>query len=122
VAAALLDGRVGLDTFAPERLGDARLLHLAERVVHAVDPASPFPRGFPGVVRLRLRDGRLLEAREPDARGGPGRPLGREAIVAKFRDNASRVLPAARVDEVERAALHLDALEDVGALMRLCRA
>jgi 2-methylcitrate dehydratase PrpD len=122
VAAALLDGRVGLDTFAPERLSDARLLSLAGRVAYTVDPASHFPRGFPGWVRLRLRDGRVLEAREPDGRGSPDRPLGREAIVEKFRDNAARVLPPTRVDEIERAALNLDALEDVGVLMRLCRA
>ena len=122
IAAALLDDRIGLDTFTPERLGDGRLLRLAERVVHAVDPASHFPQGFPGWVRLRLGDGRVLEAREPDGRGGPSRPLGREAILEKFRDNAARVLPPNRVDEIERAALSLDALDDVGALMRLCRA
>lgn len=121
LAAALVDGRVTLDTFAPERLGDRRLLALAARVRHTVDPTSAFPDGFPGWVRVRLTDGRRLEAREPDGRGGLRRPLPPTAIVEKFRDNACRVLPAARVDELEHAALALDTLGDVGALMRLCR-
>ena len=122
VAAALVDGRVGLDTYAPERIADARVLALAARVAHALDPDSTFPDGFPGWVRVRLRDGRVLEAREPDGRGGPRRPLEPQAVVEKFRDNAARALPRAAVARVEDAALALDALADVGLLMRLTRA
>jgi len=121
VAAALARGQVGLDTFTPERLADESLLALAARVSHQVDHASRFPDGFPGWVRLRLRDGGMLEAREPDGRGGPARPLPPEAIVAKFRDNAGRALPAARVAALEQAALGLERLDDVGMLIALCR-
>jgi 2-methylcitrate dehydratase PrpD len=121
VAAALDRGQVGLDTFAPEHLTDERLLALAARVSHQIDHGSRFPDGFPGWVRVRLRDGRVLEAREPDGRGGPARPLPPEAIVAKFRDNAGLALPPDRVAALERAALDVDRLENVGALMSLCR-
>jgi 2-methylcitrate dehydratase PrpD len=122
VASALLDGRVGLDTYAPERLADPARLALASRVTHAVDPDSTFPRGFPGWVRLRLKDGRTLEARAPDGRGSRARPLPAEAIVEKFRDNARRAVAPARVAEIERTALSLDSLGDVRALTTLCRA
>jgi hypothetical protein len=73
-------------------------------------------------VRVHTRDGRILEARQADGRGGSRRPLPAAAIVEKFRDNAGRALGAARVAEIERVALRLDALDDVGALLRLCRA
>jgi 2-methylcitrate dehydratase PrpD len=122
VAAALIDGRVDLDTYTKDRIGDERVLALASRVDHALDPASTFPNGFPGWVRVRLRDGQVLEAREPAGRGGPARPLEPGALVAKFRSNAGRALPAARVEAVERLALSLDSLADVSALMRACRA
>jgi len=122
VAAALVDGRVGLDTYAPARIADERVLALAARVTHAVDPDSRFPDGFPGWVRVRLRDGRVLEAREPDGRGGARRPLEPQAVVEKFRDNAARALPPPAVTRVEEAAQGLDALADVGSLMRLTRA
>lgn len=121
LAAALSDDRVGLDTFAPERLADEGLLALAARVGYAVDPASRFPDGFPGWVRLRLHDGRVMETREPDGQGGPARPLPPEAVVAKFRDNAARALPPGRVAALEHAALGVDALDDVRALLALCR-
>jgi 2-methylcitrate dehydratase PrpD len=121
VAAALVDGRVGLDTYAKDRISDERTLALAARVQHTVDPASRFPDGFPGWVRLRLRDGRLVEAREPDGRGGAARPLEPGAIVAKFRDNARRALPADRVAALEKVALSIDSLDTVGTLLAACR-
>jgi 2-methylcitrate dehydratase PrpD len=122
IAAAFVDGRVDLDTYATERLGDGRVLALADRVTCRPDPDSTFPNGFPGWVRVRLTDGRVVEAREPDGRGGPARPLPERAIVEKFRSNAGRVLPASRVSELERATLALDTLPDVRSLMPLCRA
>jgi 2-methylcitrate dehydratase PrpD len=108
-------------TFSPARLGESRRLDLTELVTHAIDENSLFPKGFPGWVRVRLRDGRTLEARTPDGRGSLARPLPAEAIVEKFRDNAGRALPAARVAEIERATLALDQLGDVRELVALCR-
>jgi hypothetical protein len=63
----------------------------------------------------------VLEAEAPDGPGGPQRPLPREAVVAKFRDNAGRVLEPARVAALERAALELEGLRHVDALLAPCR-
>jgi 2-methylcitrate dehydratase PrpD len=121
VASAFVDGAVGLDTYAPQRLNDPSVLALAARVSHVVDPESAFPRSFPGWVRVWLKDGRELEARAPHGRGGPDRPLPDDALIAKFRDNARRALPPARVAALEAAVLELDRLKSVAELMRLCR-
>jgi 2-methylcitrate dehydratase PrpD len=121
VAAAFIDGHVGLDTFTPARLADERLRALAARVQHVIDPTSTFPNGFPGWVRVRLNDARVLEVREPDGRGGPARPLPASAIAEKFRDNARRALPAARVEEIERAVLDIDGAPDVRKVLGHCR-
>lgn len=122
VASALLDGRVDLDSYTDERLGEPDRLALAARVTHAIDPDSTFPRGFPGWIRIHLADGRVLEARSPDGRGSLARPLPREAILDKFRANAGRALPAPQVAELERVVLALETLPDVRTLTALCRA
>ena len=43
------------------------------------------------------------------------------AIVEKFRDNAARTLPEARVRALEKSALGLEGVDDVRALMALAR-
>ncbi|MFQ5830239.1 MAG: MmgE/PrpD family protein [Candidatus Methylomirabilia bacterium] len=121
VAVALAHDEVSADSYAPERLEDPLLLDLAGRVRCTVDPASPFPKTFPGWVRIRLKDGRVLEAREPANRGSPENPLAPEAIVAKFRHNAGRMLSAAQVSALEREVLALDQSGDVKRLLTLCR-
>jgi 2-methylcitrate dehydratase PrpD len=121
VAAALIDGRVGVETFGRARLDDPRVRALAARVRYVVDADAPFPRTFPGHVAVCLADGRRLEARVPSNRGGPDAPLAAGDIVDKFRDNAARALPEAQARALEKAALGFEALDDVGALMALAR-
>jgi hypothetical protein len=63
----------------------------------------------------------VLEAREPDGRGGPARPLPSSAIVEKFRDNARRALAASQLEELEEAVLRIDGAPAVGKVLALCR-
>jgi 2-methylcitrate dehydratase PrpD len=121
VAAAFMDGRVGVQTYTPARLGDPALLALAARVRYAVDAESRFPASFPGWVRVRLKDGRTLEARAGDARGGPASPLPAEAIVQKFRANARAALAADRMEALERRVLDLERLPSLRLITALCR-
>ncbi len=121
IAAALVLERVGIEAFSQESIGDARLLALAARVRHTLDPSSPYPRSFPGWVRVRLKDGRVLEAREDSQRGGPDRPIAPDEVIAKFRDNASRTLPAMRVAALESRILGMEAAANLGSVVALCR-
>jgi 2-methylcitrate dehydratase PrpD len=121
LAAAFVDGRVGVETYTPARLDDPRILGLARRIRYAIDAESRFPAAFPGAVRVELVDGRVLETRVDEPRGGPGRPLAREAIVEKFRANAGLALPPERVRALEHVVLDLPHLSAVGTLAELCR-
>jgi 2-methylcitrate dehydratase PrpD len=121
VAAALLDGNVAVGTFSQARLRDGELLALAARVRYTVDLDSPFPRTFPGHVRIHLADGGSVEARVDRNRGGPEAPLSIGEVVDKFRDNAAQALPESRARELEKAALGLEGLEYLRALMALTR-
>lgn len=76
VACALARGHVGLDDFTPEAVADPRVRQLAAMVRVTVDPEMTrlIP---PGIVTVRLRDGRKFDKRVDDlkgtpARGGPG--------------------------------------------------
>ena len=103
LASALLDGRLALDTFSSQALARPAVRALLSRICMRSDPDQPgdanvdeVPQRATVTVRLAGGDERTRTVREP--RGHPRRPLGRDALHAKFVDCASRALPAAAHD------------------------
>jgi 2-methylcitrate dehydratase PrpD len=88
IAVAFVTGGAGLAAFSETTVKDPRVLALAARIRYAIDPTNPYPRGYTGHVRMRLRDGQVFEERQPHIRGGAAEPLSREEIEAKFHGNA----------------------------------
>jgi 2-methylcitrate dehydratase PrpD len=110
VAAALLDSRVGLDQFAPERIVDPALAALLDRtrVTVADDLTAKYPAAWPARVAVTLRDGRTLRAAADYPRGNPENPVSTVDLEAKFRglvaprfgaESAARALEAVRALE-----------------------
>ncbi|MGH7393751.1 MAG: MmgE/PrpD family protein, partial [Candidatus Rokuibacteriota bacterium] len=100
IAVILLHGRASLAEFTDEAVRDEAVLRLAGRVAYDLDETIDYPRQFIGQVSVRLRDGRVLEARQDHPRGGADHPLTAGELEAKFRGNAGLVLPAARIDRI----------------------
>lgn len=93
VAAAIVDGRIDVRTYAPDRLERPEVTALAERVTVRVADA-------PGRLVARFADGRQVVARP-----GAGTPLSDEDLVAKAVTNAGGASPA--TDALVRATLDL---------------
>ena len=120
-AAAIADGRVGVDTFSQERLADPALGALMARVNMGVDEA--LGRNAPPLtearVHVRLRGGRTLVREVSGARGTPGRPASPSEIDAKFMACATRALPADRASRALECLKRIEELENVGKLTDL---
>jgi 2-methylcitrate dehydratase PrpD len=84
IARALVHGNVGLDAFTDAAARDPAVLEVAAKVRYVVDPDNPYPRAFTGHIRMVLRDGRVLEERQPHMRGGAQEPLTSAEIEEKF--------------------------------------
>ena len=95
---------------------DPALVGLASRIRLVADPALGIPEAR---MRVRLRDGRVLDEVVRAARGTPGHPVSRQEVEEKFRRLAGVVLPAAQVGRLLETLRHLPALPDVGALASL---
>ncbi|AMH43879.1 MULTISPECIES: MmgE/PrpD family protein [Burkholderiaceae] len=108
VATGLLKGRFTLDDLDDAALADPAVLALAQRVNYEVDHESTFPRHYTGEVIVFTRDGRRLAHREAINRGSSDRPLTNDDIVAKFFDNAQRVVSRDRAAQVRDAVLNLE--------------
>ena len=88
IAAGFVRGHVGLSDFTDAAVRDPKVLALAARVRYAIDPQNPYPDDFTGHIRASLRDGTVVEERQPHLRGGAHEPLTRADIEDKFLRNA----------------------------------
>jgi 2-methylcitrate dehydratase PrpD len=88
IAAGFVRGNVGLGDFSDEAVRDPAVLALAAKVRYQIDPKNPYPKNFTGHIRATLRDGTVIEERQPYMRGGAQEPLSRADIEEKFLLNA----------------------------------
>jgi 2-methylcitrate dehydratase PrpD len=88
LAAGFVDGGVGLGAFTESAIRDPRVLALAAKVKFVIDPNNPYPNNYTGHIRAMLRDGSVIEERQPYLRGGAQEPLTRQDVVDKFSLNA----------------------------------
>jgi 2-methylcitrate dehydratase PrpD len=87
IAVAFMTGGAGLSAFTEETVRDERILALSSKVRYVVDPNNPYPKAYTGHIRMTLKDGTVVEERQPHIRGGAHEPLTREEIEEKFRRN-----------------------------------
>jgi len=119
-AVALLDGRVGIDTFSDERRTAPDVQALLGRVDARFDPAIPGDvEQMHTTVTVTLDDGRTFQQTVSRLTGMHGVPLTREQRVTKFLDCTRRILAEdaalALLDELE----HFDRLDRVDDVMRV---
>jgi len=86
LAVALIDGEVLPAQYAAERILRDDVQRLLHRVLVRPDPelSRRFPAEHACRLRVRLRNGQLLEREKSDYEGFHTRPMSWETVVAKF--------------------------------------
>ncbi|MBI2191651.1 MAG: MmgE/PrpD family protein [Planctomycetes bacterium] len=117
VAAALVDGQLGVAQIHPDRLSDAAILALGRRVRTRVAPdlQARFPEECLARVTIEFRGGRRGSSPTMRARGDWDDPLSDAELEAKFHQLAEPTLGVRRAREIhsvletleERPAQHL---------------
>jgi 2-methylcitrate dehydratase PrpD len=117
-AAAVVFGRVGLETFDAPALSDEDVTAIMQRVTMRVDPTLDGigPALTQARVSVRLRDGRTLTQYANGARGYPERPATVDELDAKFLQCARRALPEASCQRALETVRQIDQLADVRGL------
>jgi 2-methylcitrate dehydratase PrpD len=110
VAAAIVHGRVTAREVDGAGLRHPRVLKLAQEMKLTEDPAltAEFPARRIARVKLTTKDGRVLASEPTEALGDPERPLGRERIVAKYRETTEPVLGAVRTERILAETMQMD--------------
>ncbi|MGF1627891.1 MAG: MmgE/PrpD family protein [Kiloniellaceae bacterium] len=89
MAVGFYEGDAGLAQFTDAKAKDPRILALARKISYVIDPDNEYPRNYSGHIQVTLRNGEVLELRQPHMRGGMHEPLSDREIVDKFFSNAS---------------------------------
>jgi len=85
VGATLAYGPHRFDAYREDRLGDARILGIVDKVEGAADAEieAQFPAHMGTAVAITLRDGSVRTARVMDSRGTPANPLSLDELTGK---------------------------------------
>ncbi len=121
VAAALLDGKVWLDTFKPERYLARDVREVMKKMSIKVDPEHDklYPTGIKNTIRVRLRDGRVLEASSTYPPGHWKNPLSDEQVEEKFYRLVKGKVSEDRIKEFLKRAWRIEEEKNLGSLARL---
>lgn len=119
VAARLVEGKVDLATF--EQPASEAVRAMAARIDWKPLEDADFPRRFEAQITCRLKNGGEESVRIEDVYGNRSRPAGPEAVLAKFRANATRSLPDAAVAALEATMMRLEEAADLTALTAALR-
>src|SRR5262245_2571214 len=87
VGATLAYGPNRFDAYRPDRLEDAGILEIVDKVEGAADAEieAQFPLHMGTAVAIALNDGSVRSARVMDSRGTPAKPLSLDALTEKAR-------------------------------------
>lgn len=118
IAAALLEDRVGQQSFAMARIADPRFQAIRGLVRTIVrEDWGWTPTGWTPRIVYRLKDGRSI-AREPQhSRGQPPELFTFEECIPKFRNCVSARLAEPEILASIAALRHLETLTDISALI-----
>ena len=109
VATMAIHGSIGLPEISGAGLADPAVADLVTRVTATQDPRfeQRYPEGRWAEVEITLRDGKVLNSGEVQARGGPEHPMSEDEIRDKFLKFTVPVLGDARAKLIWAAGLNL---------------
>jgi len=105
IAAALVDGAVLPSSFEEQRLKDPRIRDLLGKIKVVADPEidAMFPGTKRAIVQITTHEGKSFSAQVDDAKGSPENPMSDDEVIAKFKANASGVMPSKQQEKVIEA-------------------
>lgn len=120
MAIAVLERKAGIAQFKDRKVRDKKVVSLMKRVTLYVDDELE-ALGYDQVrsrVRIKLKDGRVIEGRYDVARGHPEKPMSWAELGEKFRDCASLVLSRKNTEEAIQLVGRLEQLRSIAPLIR----
>jgi 2-methylcitrate dehydratase PrpD len=120
MAIAVLERRAGIAQFVDKKVRQRKVVELMKRVTLYVDDDME-SLGYDQVrskIRIKLKNGKLIEGRYDVARGHPQKPMSWAELSEKFSDCAGLVLPRKSAEEIIKLVSRLPELRSLTPLFR----
>jgi len=121
VAAALVEGKVGIPEVSGDKIRDPKILNLAKKIKITVDTAYDEGMAVKGWVKVWMKDGRQFVKEVNTSKGSAENPYTERDVMEKFMSNATMVLPETKANMLAESVLSMDELSDISELMKLCK-
>ncbi|MHB8500363.1 MAG: MmgE/PrpD family protein [Candidatus Acidiferrales bacterium] len=125
VAILLLERKAGLPQFTDQVVQRSDVQAMIDKVNFYVDPEAE-RAGYDkmtSILKIHLKDGRVITGRAAFAKGGPANPMTFEETAAKFRECADYAdWPKAKAERIIAFVRGLETVRDTSALLPLLSA
>ncbi len=111
-----------MDDFTDEKVRDARVQAMMERVIHYVDPEiGSRQKGLKALskVTIELEDGQIYEKTLERAKGDPEEPLSFEELVKKFRACTKDIFTSNQIEQVVHFICEMEKVQDISDIIHL---
>jgi 2-methylcitrate dehydratase len=116
-AVAILDRALGPEQYSEEKLRDARVLELSDKVVVQIDPKI---EGFSEcIAEITTKKGQNYQCHVLHPKGSPMNPMTDADVEEKFRSMAGKYFGEKQMTQIIDTILTLEKLDDIGDLLKL---
>lgn len=118
LASALLNKKLVLESFAPDRLNHPATRDLMSLCKVEADPSidARYPAQWPSELEVTLRDGRCLRAKTDYPKGDPENPASYGDLQRKFKELALLRWPPAKVEKMLGVLENIEGVGNVKGL------
>lgn len=120
-AAALYDGKLGLEQFSDEKIQDPSLQSLIDKVKVEKNPdhTANYPESFPCLIKIKGRSGKYYSKTVSYPKGHPQNPLTDDEVVKKFETLSCGLIESREIKEIMDRIWNIEGEKDMGDFMRL---
>ncbi|MBI4596167.1 MAG: MmgE/PrpD family protein [Candidatus Tectomicrobia bacterium] len=125
MSAAILDKKVGLQSFTDPMVNRSEIQELVKKVdMITYTQAEEGEIGglredLPEIVTVKLKSGKELKKEVKNPKGSPQDPLSKEQLMDKFIDCVNLVLPSRRGEQAAEFINKLEKLSNISELMKI---
>ncbi|MFC1816953.1 MmgE/PrpD family protein, partial [Thermodesulfobacteriota bacterium] len=116
LALMMVNERIDIEDFTPERFRPPRVMDLVKKVTYEADESRTKETGK---VKITMMDGTVYQHEVLHKKGSHGNPITDEEVMEKFRRNVQAVLSEETLSRVVALVNGLENLENIKELTRI---